>query len=63
MERTHKELQARLDVEKWLDSEKEGVDLCGKYPHCAYCRKSEEYEYTCARAVRRMLIARRKNAK
>ena len=26
MERTNKDLQARLDLEKWLDSEKKGVD-------------------------------------
>lgn len=63
MERTNKELQNRLDIEKWVASEQAGVDLCGTYSHCAYCRKAEEYEYTCARAVRRMLIAERKNAK
>lgn len=63
MERTNKDLQARLDLEKWLDSEKKGVDLCGTYPHCAHCRMTEEYEYTCARAVRRMIIANRKNNK
>ena len=50
------------DLEKWLDSEKAGVDRCGTYPHCAYCRKEEEYEYTCARAVRIMLIALRKSS-
>ncbi len=59
MERTNKDLQARLDVEKWVASEKAGVDLCGTYPHCEFCRMKEEYEYTCARAVRRMLIAQR----
>lgn len=63
MERTNKELQNRLDVEKWVASEKEGRDLCGTYDYCAYCKMQEEYEYTCARAVRRMLIAKRKNAK
>ncbi len=63
MERTNKELQTRLDVEKWIASEKSGVDLCGTFAYCKYCRKSEEYEYTCARAVRRMLIAERKNTK
>ncbi len=63
IERTNKELQNRLDVEKWVDSEKAGVDLCGTYAHCEYCRKAEEYEFTCARAVRRMLIAKRKQSK
>lgn len=63
MERNNKDLQNRLDAEKWVASEKEGVDLCGTYAHCAYCRKQEDYEYTCARAVRRMIIAERKNAK
>lgn len=62
MERTNKDLQARLDLEKWLDSEKAGADRCGTYSHCAYCKKEEEYEYTCARAVRRTLIALRKSS-
>ncbi|MBR2479955.1 MAG: hypothetical protein IKB56_01475 [Clostridia bacterium] len=61
MERNNKDLQARLDIEKWLDSEKAGVDRCGSYPHCVYCRMQEEYEFTCARAVRRMIIANRKS--
>ncbi len=63
MERTNKELQARLDVEKWCDSEIAGKDLCGSYPYCAHCRMQEEYEFTCARAVRRMIIADRKAKK
>ncbi len=63
MERSNKELQARLDVEKWVASEKAGKDLCGTYSHCAFCKMQEEYEYTCARAVRRMIIAKRKQTK
>ncbi len=63
MERTNKDLQARLDLEKWVASEQAGYDLCGSYPHCAHCRMQEEYEFTCARAVRRMIIANRKSLK
>ncbi|MBO5776642.1 MAG: hypothetical protein J6V83_01970 [Clostridia bacterium] len=60
MERTNKDLQNTLDINKWIESEKAGRDLCGEMDYCAYCRMNEDYVYTCARAVRRMLIAERK---
>ena len=43
-----KEMQKKIDVEKWLKSEKAGRDLCGEEDFCAYCDKSEEYP--CGRA-------------
>ncbi len=46
-----KEFRARqqvLDVEKWLASERAGQDLCGTFPFCAYCVKTESDP--CARA-------------
>ena len=46
------ELQGRLDVDKWLESEREERDLCGSYGYCAYCDKTEEFP--CANAYVRM---------
>ena len=46
------ELQGRLDVDKWLESEREKRDLCGSYGYCAYCDKTEEFP--CANAYVRM---------
>ena len=40
--------QIELDVKKWLDSEKAGIDTCGSYEYCANCDKS--LENPCARA-------------
>lgn len=40
---TEKELQDKIDVEKWLKSEKAGRDLCGEEDFCSYCDKKEEY--------------------
>lgn len=40
---TEKELQDKIDVEKWLKSEEAGRDLCGEEDFCAYCDKKEEY--------------------
>ena len=40
---TEKELQDKIDVEKWLKSEKAGRDLCGEEDFCFYCDKKEEY--------------------
>ena len=31
------ELQAKLDLQKWLDSEKYQKDMCGMYDYCKYC--------------------------
>lgn len=34
-----KVIQAEFDVVKWLDSEATGVDTCGTYDFCKYCKK------------------------
>lgn len=33
-------LQARLDLQKWYDSQTNGRDMCGSYAYCAYCDKT-----------------------
>jgi|GEM_PF-2372440 len=49
--------QTELDVKKWLDSERAGIDTCGSYEYCAKCDKSLEnpcasaYEATAAVAA------------
>ena len=43
-----RQLQAQIDVEKWLASERAGRDLCGCMTWCVYCIKGEEYP--CAKA-------------
>ena len=30
--------QVEFDVVKWLDSEAKGVDTCGSYEFCKYCK-------------------------
>lgn len=47
-----RELQQKMDVEKWLDSETRHFDMCGSYDYCAFCDKSEETP--CANAYLRM---------
>lgn len=47
-----KDLQQKLDVEKWLESETRHFDMCGSYDYCAFCDKSEETP--CANAYLRM---------
>lgn len=42
------QLQKKIDVEKWLASERAGRDLCGSMSWCVYCIKAEEYP--CAKA-------------
>ena len=37
-----KELQVRLDVEKWILSENKHYDLCGSFNYCAFCNIDEE---------------------
>jgi len=46
------ELQSKLDVEKWLDSESSQTDKCGEYEYCVYCDIS--LEYPCAEAWLKM---------
>lgn len=49
-----KELQQKLDTEKWLESESKGRDMCGAYDFCAYCEN--ETEFPCANAYERMQL-------
>lgn len=50
------ELQNKIDVEKWLESETKHFDMCGSYDYCAFCNKEE---YTpCANAFERMTAQR-----
>lgn len=44
------ELQQQLDVQKWLDSEQAGRDMCGEYDYCAYCDKNVTDPCACAYA-------------
>lgn len=34
--------QKKFDEQKWLDSEKAGVDTCGSYKFCVKCDKTLE---------------------
>lgn len=43
-------LQHKLDVNKWLESEKAKKDLCGTYNYCKHCNKTNKYP--CAAASR-----------
>ena len=54
-ERYTRELQQKLDVEKWLGSEEASRDLCGSYIYCPYCNKAEDAP--CANAYIRMVEA------
>ena len=49
---TLKDLQMRLDFDKWTESEKVGEDLCGKLNYCELCEGEEEYP--CAKAYNRL---------
>ena len=42
------QLQEKLDVQKWIDSEVKGTDTCGEYDYCAFCVKTEQTP--CAKA-------------
>lgn len=46
------DLQKKLDIEKWLESEVKGRDMCGAYDFCAYCEN--ETELPCASAYERL---------
>ena len=52
-ERYTRELQQKLDIEKWLGSEEASRDLCGSYIYCPYCNKAEDAP--CANAYIRMV--------
>lgn len=51
----NRELQAKMDLQKWLDSETNHVDMCGKYDYCIYCVRREETP--CANAFERQTLA------
>lgn len=42
------ELQAKLDMEKWVASEKANKDLCGEFEYCSFCKA--EMDTPCANA-------------
>lgn len=53
------EMQQKMDIQKWLDSETNHMDMCGHYEYCGYCNK---YEATpCANAYDRLMAE--KNSK
>ena len=58
---TLKDLQMRLDFEKWTESEKVGEDLCGKLNYCELCEGEEEYP--CAKAYNRLYEKNKKETK
>ena len=41
MNRVLENTQKMLDKLKWLESEKQGVDMSGCMPYCMYCGKRE----------------------
>lgn len=43
---TNKELQKWLDEEKWIESERAGIDRSGLLTHCEFCPFSGE-NYSC----------------
>lgn len=45
---TIEQLQEKLDVEKWNDSQAKGVDTCGEYKFCKFCDMNEDMP--CAKA-------------
>ena len=48
---TNIELQKKMDIQKWLDSETSHMDMCGHYDYCGHCNKLEETP--CANALER----------
>jgi hypothetical protein len=44
------EKQRKFDEQKWLDSEKAGIDTCGTYKFCKKCDKSIENPCATAKA-------------
>lgn len=47
-----KALQEKMDLQKWLDSETNHIDMCGRYDYCIYCDKTDETP--CATAFEKM---------
>ncbi len=50
------ELQAVLEREKWMESERAMRDVCGEFPYCRCCDKGDAYP--CAAAYRRHYAGR-----
>lgn len=55
---TLKQRQQKLDLQKWVDSKRNGKDMCGEYDFCQFCDKSVEYH--CAKAYNKMQKANKK---
>ena len=64
MAKSYKKLQEEFDKDKWLESEKQGVDLSGIMVACEYCdycggvvctatREEIVAKSLCARAIRK----------
>lgn len=49
---SNRDLQAKIDLKKWLDSEIHMYDMCGSYEFCRFCDKAEETP--CANAYERL---------
>ena len=45
------ELQEILERDKWMESERVGHDVCGEFPYCTRCDKTDVHP--CAAAYRR----------
>ena len=49
---TLKQRQQKLDLQKWVDSKRNGKDMCGEYDYCVLCDKTAEFP--CAKAYNKM---------
>ncbi len=54
-------LQAKLDLQKWYDSEANRCDMCGSYDYCAFCDK--HIAHPCATAYERMQASKQAESK
>ena len=45
---TNEQLQEKLDIEEWNDSQAKGADTCGEYKFCKFCDMKEDMP--CAKA-------------
>ncbi len=53
---TFEQLQKYLDEEKWNESSRRGVDMCGRYARCRYCDRFAPHP--CASAHNKLLEMR-----
>ena len=49
------QLQEKLDIAKWNDSQEKGVDTCGQYDYCNFCDKT--VDTPCAKAYNKAAAA------